>query len=167
MCDLVSGEDMIVAYRSILTLHFCFVCVLGEGVRCCPIPIPVSARYGPLARYEKLWAAHALGMPGTLSPPPRVSDPDMHHGTCATHVSWCMPWSLTSCFIWSRWRGKGSRHSPRMRIPQFYVSGERAMAWRFVGWFGDMVKSWSTSIESTNKLSWKCRHFRFSDILFV
>ena len=25
-------------------------------------------------------------MPGTFSPPPRVSDPDMHHGTCVTHV---------------------------------------------------------------------------------
>ena len=22
------------------------------------------------------------GMPGTFSPPPQVSDPDMHHGTC-------------------------------------------------------------------------------------
>ena len=31
-------------------------------------------------------------MPGTFSPPPRVTDPDMHHGTCVTHVPWCMPW---------------------------------------------------------------------------
>ena len=31
-------------------------------------------------------------MPGTFSPPPRVSGPDMHHGTCVTHV------------LWSRWR---------------------------------------------------------------
>ena len=30
-------------------------------------------------------------MPGTFSLPPQVSDPDMHHGTCMTHVSWCMP----------------------------------------------------------------------------
>ena len=29
----------------------------------------------------------------------------MHHGTCATHVPWCMPGSLTSGFVWSRWRG--------------------------------------------------------------
>ena len=34
-------------------------------------------------------------MPGTFSPPPRDSDPDMHHGTCVTHVPRCMPWSLT------------------------------------------------------------------------
>ena len=39
-------------------------------------------------------------------PPPLVSDPDMHHDTCVTHVPWCIPGSLTSCFLWSRWRGK-------------------------------------------------------------
>ena len=26
---------------------------------------------------------------------PRVSDPDMHHGTCVTHMPWCMSGSLT------------------------------------------------------------------------
>ena len=59
--------------------------------------------------------------------PPRVSDPDMHHGTCVTHVPWYMPGSLASGFHWSRWRGKRSRHSRRMRNPQFYVSGKRPM----------------------------------------
>ena len=71
--------------------------------------------------------AHAPGIPGTFSPPPRVSDPDMHHGTCVTHVPWCMSGSLTSGFLWSRCRGKRSRHSRRMRNPQFYVSGKRPM----------------------------------------
>ena len=33
---------------------------------------------------------------GNVSPSPRVSDPDMHHGTCVTHVQWCMPGSITS-----------------------------------------------------------------------
>ena len=55
----------------------------------------------------------------------RVSDPDMHHGTCVTLVSWCMPGSLLSGFLWSRWRGKCSRHCRRRRNPQFYVSGKR------------------------------------------
>ena len=72
-----------------------------------------------LTRYVKLRVAQALGMSGPFSPPPRVSDPDMHHGTCATHVPWCMPGSLTSALIWSRWRGKRSRHSRRMRSPNF------------------------------------------------
>ena len=58
-------------------------------------------------------------------PPPRFSDPDMHHGTCVTHVPWCMPGSLTSGFLWSRWRGKRSRHSRRMRNPRFCISGKR------------------------------------------
>ena len=39
---------------------------------------------------------------------PRVSDPDMHHGTCVVHVPWCMPGSLTGGFLWSQWRGKRS-----------------------------------------------------------
>ena len=62
--------------------------------------------HGPLARYVKLWFAHAPGMPGTFSPPPQVSDPDMQHGTCVTHVPWCIPGSLISGFLWSRWRGR-------------------------------------------------------------
>ena len=41
---------------------------------------------GPLTRYAKLRVAHAPGMPGTFSPPSLVIDPDMHHGTCLTHV---------------------------------------------------------------------------------
>ena len=40
----------------------------------------------------------APGMPGTFSLPPRISDPDMHHGDCVTHVLWCMPGLLTSGF---------------------------------------------------------------------
>ena len=71
--------------------------------------------------------AHVPGMPGTFPPPPRVSDPDMHRGTCVTHVPWCLPGSLTSGFLWSRWRRKRSRHSQRMRNLQFYVSGKRPM----------------------------------------
>ena len=60
--------------------------------------------YGPLARYV-LRVAHVPGMPGTFSLTPWVSDPVMYHGTCVTHVPWCMPWSLTSSFLWSRWPG--------------------------------------------------------------
>ena len=64
---------------------------------------------------------------GNVSPPPRVSYPDMHQGTCVTHVPWCMPGLLTNGFVWSRWRRKRSRHSRRMHHPQFYVSGKRSM----------------------------------------
>ena len=68
-------------------------------------------------------------MPGTFFfPPPLFSDPDIHHGTCVTHVPWCMSGSLNSGFLWSRWRGKRFRHSPRMPNPEFNVSGKRTMA---------------------------------------
>ena len=65
------------------------------------IPTPVQR---PLITCGKLQVAHAPGMPGTFSPPPRVSDPNMHHGTCVTHVPWCTPGSLNSGFLWRRWR---------------------------------------------------------------
>ena len=47
---------------------------------------------------------HAPRMKGTFSPSPRVSDPDMRHGTCVTHVPWCMSGSLNNGSLWSRWR---------------------------------------------------------------
>ena len=81
------------------------------------------ALHRPLARYVKLRVAHAPGIPGTFSPPPRFSDPDMHHITCRDA---CRD-LLTSDFLWSRWRGKLSRHSRRMCNPQFYVSAKGPM----------------------------------------
>ena len=69
-----------------------------------------------------MWVAHAPGMPGTFSPPPRISDPSMHHGTCITHVPWCMLGSLLRDLPWRRRRGK------RMRNPRFYVYGMRPIA---------------------------------------
>ena len=47
---------------------------------------------------RKISGAHAPGMPGTFSPLQRVSDADMHHGTCFTHVLWCMAGSLSFSF---------------------------------------------------------------------
>ena len=84
-----------------------------------------KTEHGPLTRYVKLQFAHAPVMPVTFSQASRVSDPDMHHGTCVTHVPWCMSGSVTRSFLWSRWWGKLCRHSRRMRNLQFYVSGKR------------------------------------------
>ena len=53
---------------------------------------------------------------------PLVSDPGMPHGTCVTHVPWCMSGSLNCGGRWKR-----SWHSRRMRNSQFYVSGKRPM----------------------------------------
>ena len=68
---------------------------------------PGGMTYASCARYATLRVTHAPAM--TFSPPPLVSDPDIHHGTCVTHVPWCIPGSLTSYFLWSRRRGKRSR----------------------------------------------------------
>ena len=68
---------------------------------------------------RKIADAHAPGMPGTFSPSPQVSDPDMHHGTCVTHVPWCMPGSLYSSFLWNRRRGKTFPAFPAHAQPVF------------------------------------------------
>ena len=107
-------------------------------------PLRNLSAHGPLARHVKLRVAHA---PGTFSPSPWARDPDMHHGTCVTHVPWCMPGSLTSGFLWSRWRGKRSRYSQRMRNQLFYISGKRPMGERSLSgtgtrWFQDFQAIW-------------------------
>ena len=59
----------------------------------------IRRMHGPLVRYVKLRVAHAQGMPGTFSLPSRVTDPNMHHGTCVTHVPRCMLAVLNSGFL--------------------------------------------------------------------
>ena len=73
-------------------------------------------------------------MPGKFSPPPRVSDPGMHHGTCVTHVPWCMPGSLINDFPWSRRRGK--------TFPAFPVHAQTAILriWQEAHWAKMPVK---------------------------
>ena len=108
----------------------------------------------PLTRYVKLQDAHAPGMPGTFSPPPRVSDPDMHHDTCVTHVPWCMPGSLIGGFLWRRWQRKRSRHSRRMSNPQFFcVSGKRSMERLMCNIYGDWIVDtmWHHGVVPTNQ----------------
>ena len=80
--------------------------------------------HGPLDRYVELRVAHAPGMLGTFSPPSGVSDPDMHYGTCVTHVPWCMPGGITGGFAWIRWREQHSLHYRRMLNAQYYVFGK-------------------------------------------
>ena len=63
-----------------------------------------------LTRFTDAWASYQIpkiagcacvGNAGNVSPRRRfqrkllVSDPGMHHGTCVTHVPWCMSGSLT------------------------------------------------------------------------
>ena len=102
---------------SLLEMPHCKACQGGYIARRCTKWC--LATRGPFQShrliYLPVWASsqmrniagtHAPGMAGTFSPPPQVSDPDMHHGTCVTHVPWCLPGSLTSSYRWSRRRGK-------------------------------------------------------------
>ena len=83
----------------------------------------------PWASYQigKIVGAHGPGMPGTFSPPPWLSDPDMHHGTCVTHVPWCMPGSLTSGFLWIRRQVKTFSAFPVHAQPT--VAGKKPTHW--------------------------------------
>ena len=100
-----------------------FVIIIGNQINiwiflCC---------HGPLTSYVKLRVAHALGVPGTFSPPPnsmetaslrfRYASRHVRHAHAVMHVG----------IAKSRWRWKRSRHSRRMRNPQFYVSEKRSM----------------------------------------
>ena len=59
--------------------------------------------YSTWASYQirKIAGCACAGNAGNVFPrrrflrDPLVSDPGMHHGTCVTHVPWCMPGSLT------------------------------------------------------------------------
>ena len=53
---------------------------------------------------------------------PLVSDPDMHHGTCVTHVPWCVSKSLT------RFGGEHVPGIPGACNPQFYLPDKKPIA---------------------------------------
>ena len=86
----------------------------------------VSAN-GPLARYVKLRVVHAPRMPGTFSPPPTsketASKRSRHQSRHVRDAHALMHVGIAN----PRCRGKRSRHSRRMRNPQFYVSDKRPM----------------------------------------
>ena len=82
------------------------------------------------------WARNA----GNVFPSTVGSDPDMHTGTCVTHVPGCKSGSLTSGLLWSRWWGKRSRYSRCMRNPQFYVSDKRHITeWHRQFWYMNLI----------------------------
>ena len=64
---------------------------------------PVMQQACPWASYQicKIAGCACAGNAGNVFPrrwfqrKPLVSDPGMHHGTCVTHVPWCMSGSLT------------------------------------------------------------------------
>ena len=53
--------------------------------------LPDTSKYGLRMRRE----CRERFPPPSISKETAVNDPDMHHGTCVTHVPWCMSGSLT------------------------------------------------------------------------
>ena len=113
LCDVIRPQIVeIWTHKKAHSLPWQRACHIGRIWMICIV------LYWASYQIRKIVVAHAPGMPRMFSAPPRLSDPDMHHGTCVT---------LISGFLWSMWRGKRSRHSGRMRNAQFYVSGKRSM----------------------------------------
>ena len=87
------------------------------------------AKTGSWASYQirKIAGCACAGNAGNVFPrhriqwKPRISDPGMHHGTCVTHVPWCMSGLLT------HGGGKTFPAFPAHAHPQFYVLGKRLM----------------------------------------
>ena len=88
------------------------------------------------------WNAGIVFPRRRLQRKPLISDPGMHHGTCVTHVPWCMSGSLT------RGGGKTFPAFPAHAHPRFDVSGKRPIAARnksaqSISICGDHYLAWS------------------------
>ena len=77
--------------------------------------IPIVRSHGPLTRYLKLRVVHAPGMPGTFSLLTRLSDPDVHHGTCSVTHGACITQNFaylahdSDVFLMTSWHRKDFR----------------------------------------------------------
>ena len=121
---------------------------------------------GPLTTYEKLRVAHAAGMPGTFSPKQTketlISYPGMHHGTCVTHVPWCMSEPL------NRGGGENVPVIPEgMRNPQFYAS-KRPMRHSLCPTSYTPLSTWGIHIQYSNyghhKIMFLCQNIVLNNI---
>ena len=132
--------------------------------KCCALYMEWSIPnlHGPLARYAILWVAHAPEMPGTSFPPLRVSDPDVHHGTCVTHVPWCMPEIANQGFYFKIGGGENVPGIPgtTLRNLQCWVSGKRPML--SISFYTQQLSSWlCMTLQKTCDISAVSRYWYF------
>ena len=86
--------------------------------------VGIGSGNGPLTRYEKLRVAHAPGMPGTFSPPQRVSDPDIP--TFSAHAQPAiLRISGKRSMAWRRKYRHKPLSEPTWMITQFTFAGMR------------------------------------------
>ena len=80
---------------------WCAWCTQGSSSVSCHPCIVVFLRQWASYQIFKTAGCACAGNAGNvfsrhrLQRKPLVSDPGMHHGTCVTHVPWCLPGSLT------------------------------------------------------------------------
>ena len=86
----------------VLNGHFPTTEQTPKLTRRCALWLWYRRKCQPLAscQIRKIAGCTCAGNAGTFFPPPtskepQLSDPGMHHGTCVTHVPWCMLGSLT------------------------------------------------------------------------
>ena len=93
--------------------------LLSVSAKCFNVPSIHMARHLRVLGLNQIRKIAGCTWVENLFLPPLVSNPDMRHVTCVTHVPWCMLGSLTSGFLWSQWRWKRSRHFMWKCNPQF------------------------------------------------
>ena len=82
---------------------------------------------------RKIAGCACAGNAGNVFPPPaRVSDPDMHHGRCVTHVPWCMQGSPYLRFPLKSVMGKTCPAFPAHAQPAILRIWQEA---HFITWF--------------------------------
>ena len=118
-----------------------------------------SLAMGLLPYMVKLRVAHAPGMPGTFSPQPTSKEIASYRSRHASrHVRDAravMHVGINN----QRWWGKRSRHSRRMRNPQFCVSGKRQISHQYVKWL-------SGDFDYNAVISFFC-DFRWGNLPFI
>ena len=109
--DLNSGGQFVIIIYQIIGIY-CSIWCICIYYKCVPYTrahqtgtdtIYATVQYLQWASYQirKIAGYACAGNAGNVFPrrwfqrKPLVSDPGMHHGTCVTHVSWCMSGSLT------------------------------------------------------------------------
>ena len=132
--NLVSWSNFLIIFYGCVIIHPFFNLKDGSLHRCRSLEMDkwlhpmvyMDSIINPWASYQihKNAGCACAGNAGNVFPSPWSSDPVLHHGACVTHMPWCMSGSLTSGFLWNRWRGK---HTRLMRNPQLYVSGKRPL----------------------------------------
>ena len=100
MCAVVDN----LVLRWVKMRHVLIALVINDtSIKTIQPAMPLSIIGRPWASYQirKIAGCACAGNAGNVFPrrrflrEPLVSDPGMHHGTCVTHVPWCMPGSLT------------------------------------------------------------------------